>query len=108
VYRQFHNYDGVIFLYCHIFDSNYRLPIDTETFLFGFIRFRWTGFYRLYSVSDFFVSVTDRIKTYTSENGERVFPTVFIMWQRERLGECLCCTDLKSKVMNRKFASDQI
>jgi hypothetical protein len=76
MYRQFHNYDGVIFLYCHVSDSNYRLPIDTETFLFGFIHFRWTGFYRTYSVSNFFVSVTDRIKTYTSENGERVFPTV--------------------------------
>jgi hypothetical protein len=45
VYRQFHNYDGVIFLYCHAFDLNYRLSIDTETFLFRFIRFRWTGFY---------------------------------------------------------------
>jgi hypothetical protein len=32
VYRQFHNYDGFIFLYCHVFDSNYRLPIDTEIF----------------------------------------------------------------------------
>jgi hypothetical protein len=32
MYRQFHNYDGVIFLYCH---------------------------------------VTDRIKTYRNENGER-------------------------------------
>jgi hypothetical protein len=32
VYRQFHNYDGVIFLYCHVVDSNYRLSIDTETF----------------------------------------------------------------------------
>jgi hypothetical protein len=32
VYRQFHNYDGVIFLYYHISDSNYRLPIDTEIF----------------------------------------------------------------------------
>jgi hypothetical protein len=39
VYRQFYNYDGVIFLYCHVFDSNYRLPIDTEIFLFGFIYF---------------------------------------------------------------------
>jgi prolipoprotein diacylglyceryltransferase len=39
VYRRFHNYDGVIFLYYHIFYSNYRLSIDTETFLFGFIRF---------------------------------------------------------------------
>jgi hypothetical protein len=26
VYQQFHNYDGVIFLYCHASDSNYRLP----------------------------------------------------------------------------------
>jgi hypothetical protein len=57
------------------------LPIDTETFLFGFIYFRWTGFYRPYSVSDFSVSVTDRIKTYMSENGERVFPTVFTLIQ---------------------------
>jgi hypothetical protein len=72
VYRQFHNYDGVIFLYCHVFDSNYRLPIDTEIFLFRFIRYQWTGFYRQY-----FVSVTDRIKTYMSENGEKVFPTIF-------------------------------
>jgi hypothetical protein len=32
VYRQFHNYDGVIFLYYHISDSNYCLPIDTEIF----------------------------------------------------------------------------
>jgi hypothetical protein len=39
VYQQFHNYDGVIFLYCHISDLNYHLLIDTETFLFGFIRF---------------------------------------------------------------------
>jgi hypothetical protein len=76
VYRQFHNYDGVIFLYCHISDLNYHLSIDTETFLFGFIHFQWTGFYRLYSVSDFPVFVTDRIKTYMSENGERGFPTV--------------------------------
>jgi hypothetical protein len=76
VYRQFHNYDGAIFLYCHISDSNYSLPIDTETFLFGFIRFRWTGFYRPYSVSDFPVSVTDRIKTYMSENGESFFPII--------------------------------
>jgi hypothetical protein len=37
VYQQFHNYAVVIFLYYHIFDSNYRLSIDTETFLFGFI-----------------------------------------------------------------------
>jgi hypothetical protein len=77
VYQQFHNYDGVIFLYCHVFDSNYRLPIDTDIFLFRFIRFRLTGFYRLYSVSDFPIFVTDRIKTYTNENIERVFPTVF-------------------------------
>jgi hypothetical protein len=55
VYRQFHNYDGVIFLYCHISDSNYCLQIDTKTFLFGFIRFRWTGFYRPYFISDFSV-----------------------------------------------------
>jgi hypothetical protein len=79
VYRQFHNYNGVIFLYCHVSDSNYRLPIDIETFLFRFIRFWWTGFYRPYSVSDFPVSITYRIKTYTSENGERVFPTVFTL-----------------------------
>jgi hypothetical protein len=79
VYRQFHNYDSVIFLFCHISDSNYRLSIDTETFLFGFIHFRWTGFYRPYSVSDFSVSVTDRIKTYTSENDERGFLTVFTL-----------------------------
>jgi hypothetical protein len=39
VYRQFHNYDGVIFLYYHVSDSNYRLSIDTEAFLFGFILF---------------------------------------------------------------------
>jgi hypothetical protein len=39
VYRQFHNYDGVNFLYCHVFDSNYRLPIHNETFMFEFIRF---------------------------------------------------------------------
>jgi hypothetical protein len=39
VYRQFHKYDDVIFLYCHVFDSNYRLLIDTETFLFEFIHF---------------------------------------------------------------------
>jgi hypothetical protein len=71
VYRQFHNYDGIIFLYCHVSDSNHRLSIDTETFLFEFIRFRWIGFCRSYSVS-----VTDRIKTYMSENGERVFPIV--------------------------------
>jgi hypothetical protein len=32
VYQQFHNYDVVIFLYCHISDSNYRLPIDTKMF----------------------------------------------------------------------------
>jgi hypothetical protein len=32
VYRQFHNYDGVIFLYYHVSDSNYRLSIDTEIF----------------------------------------------------------------------------
>jgi hypothetical protein len=76
VYRQFHNYDGVIFLYCHVSDSNYRLSIDTEIFLFGFIHFRWTGFYWPYSISDFPVSITDRIKTYTSENGERFVPTV--------------------------------
>jgi hypothetical protein len=76
VYQQFCNYDGVIFLYWHVSDSNYCLPIDTETFLFRFIRFRSTGFCRLYSISDFPVSVTDRIKTYTSENGERGFPTV--------------------------------
>jgi hypothetical protein len=31
--------DGVIFLYCHISDSNYHLPIDTDTFLFRFIHF---------------------------------------------------------------------
>jgi hypothetical protein len=24
IYRQFHNYDSVIFLYCHVPDSNYR------------------------------------------------------------------------------------
>jgi hypothetical protein len=72
-----YNYDGVIFLYYHIFDSNYRLLIDTETFLFGFNHFQLTRFYRPYSVSDFPVFVTDRIKTYTSENGERIFPTVF-------------------------------
>jgi hypothetical protein len=77
MYRQFHNYDGVIFLYYHVFDLNYHLPINTETFLFEFIHFRWTGFYRPYSVSDFPVSVTNRIKTYTSENGEMVFPNVF-------------------------------
>jgi hypothetical protein len=76
VYRQFHNYDGAIFLYYHISDSNYCLPIDTETFLFRFIHFRWTGFYRPYSVFDFPVSVIDQIQTYTSENGERVFPTI--------------------------------
>jgi hypothetical protein len=79
VYRQFHNYDGVIFLYCHVSDSNYHLLIDTETFLFGFICFRWTRFYRPYSISDFPVSVTDRIKTYTSENGESIFPIVFTL-----------------------------
>jgi hypothetical protein len=79
VYRQFHNYDGVIFLYCHIIDSNYHLPVDTETFLFGFIHFRWTRFYRPYSISDFSVFVTDWIKTYMSKNGERVFPTVFTL-----------------------------
>jgi hypothetical protein len=39
VYQQFHNYDGVIFLYYHVSDSNYRLSIDTEAFLFGFILF---------------------------------------------------------------------
>jgi hypothetical protein len=39
MYRQFHNYDDIIFLYCHVSDSNYRLPIDTEIFLFGFIHF---------------------------------------------------------------------
>jgi hypothetical protein len=76
MYRQFYNYDGIIFLYYHVSNSNYRLPIDTDTFLFGFIRFRWIRFYRLYSVSDFPVFVTDRIKSYTSENGEKVFPTV--------------------------------
>jgi hypothetical protein len=38
VYQQFHNY-GVIFLYYHMSDLNYHLLIDTETFLFGFIRF---------------------------------------------------------------------
>jgi hypothetical protein len=76
MYRQFHNYDDVIFLYCHVSDSIYCLLIDTEIFLFGFIRFWWTGFYRPYSISDFPVSVTDRIKTYTSENGERIFPIV--------------------------------
>jgi hypothetical protein len=78
VYQQFRNYDGVIFLYYHVFDSNYRLSIDIETFLFGFIRFRLTGFYRSYSVFYFFISVTDRIKIYMSENGEKVllpFPT---------------------------------
>jgi hypothetical protein len=53
VYRQFYNYDGVIFLYCHVSDSNYRLPIDTEIFLFGFIYFRWTRFYQRYFISDF-------------------------------------------------------
>jgi hypothetical protein len=79
VYRQFHNYDGVIFLYCHVSDLNFCLSIDTEIFLFGFIRFRWTGFYQPYSISDFPVSITDQIKTYTSENGERVFPTVFTL-----------------------------
>jgi hypothetical protein len=79
VYRQFHNYDGIIFLYCHASNSNYRLPIDTETFLFEFIRFRWTGFCRPYSVSDFPVSVTDRIKTYMSENCDRGFPTIFTL-----------------------------
>jgi hypothetical protein len=76
MYQQFHNYDDVIFLYCHVSDSIYRLPIDTKTFLFGFIRFRWIGFYRPYSVSDFSISVIDRIKTYMSKNGERVFSTV--------------------------------
>jgi hypothetical protein len=39
VYRQFHNYAGVIFLYCYVSNLNYRLPIDTETFLFKFIHF---------------------------------------------------------------------
>jgi hypothetical protein len=56
--------------------------INTETFLFGFIRFWWTGFYRPYSISDFPVSVTDRIKTYMSENGDMIFPTVMLIkWQ---------------------------
>jgi hypothetical protein len=72
MYRQFYNYDGVIFLYCHIFNLNYCLPIDTETFLFEFIRFQWTRFYRSHSVFDFFISITDRIKTYTSKNNEKV------------------------------------
>jgi hypothetical protein len=84
VYRQFHYYDGIIFLYCHIFDSNYRLLIDTEIFLFGFIHFRWTEFCQPYSVSEFPVSITDRIKTYTSENGERVFPTVSTLSYKRR------------------------
>jgi hypothetical protein len=79
VYRQFHNYDGVIFLYCHVSDSNYHLPIDTEIFLFGFIHFRWTGSYRPCFISDFPIFVTDRIKTYMSENGERIFRTVFTL-----------------------------
>jgi hypothetical protein len=76
LYRQFHNYDDVIFLYCHIFDSNYCLTIDTETFLFGFIHFRWTGFYRPYSIFNFSIFVTDRIKTYMNVNSERIFLTV--------------------------------
>jgi hypothetical protein len=76
MYRQFHNYDDVIFLYCHVSDSIYRLLIDTEIFLFRFIRFRWTGFYQSYSVSYFSIFITDRKKNYTSENDERVFPTV--------------------------------
>jgi hypothetical protein len=79
MYRQFHNYDDIIFLYCHVSDSNYRLPIDTEIFLFEFIHFRWTEFYRPYSVSNFTVSITDGIKTYMSKNGNRVFPTVFTL-----------------------------
>jgi hypothetical protein len=80
VYRQFHNYNGVIFLYYHVSDSNYHLWIDTEIFLFEFIYFWWTGFYRPYFISDFPVFNTDRIKTYTSENGKRVFfLTVFTL-----------------------------
>jgi hypothetical protein len=87
VYRQFYNYDGVIFLYCHISDSNYRLSIDIETFWFGFVHFRWTKFYRPYSVSDFSVSVTNRIKTYTSENGEMGFSIVFTLNHGYRDGD---------------------
>jgi hypothetical protein len=34
--------------------------------------------FRPYSVSDFFISINDQIKTYTSENSERVFSTVLI------------------------------
>jgi hypothetical protein len=83
VYRQFHNYDGVIFSYCHVFDSNYRLPIDTETFLFKFICFQWTGFYGPYSVSNFFIFVTDRIKTYMSKNDKRIFPTIFTLTYKD-------------------------
>jgi hypothetical protein len=74
IYRQFHNFDDVVFLYYHVFDSNYHMPIDTETFLFRFIYFWWIGFCRPYSVS-----VTDRIKTYINENGEGVFLTVFTL-----------------------------
>jgi hypothetical protein len=44
--------------------------------LFGFIFFRWIGFYRPYFISDFYISITDRIKTYTSKNGEKIFLTV--------------------------------
>jgi hypothetical protein len=40
MYQQFYNYDGVIFLYYHVFDSNYHLSINTEIFLFEFIHFR--------------------------------------------------------------------
>jgi hypothetical protein len=61
MYRQFYNYDDVIFLYCYVSDSNYRLPIDTEIFLFEFIHFRWTKFYRPYFIFDFPVSVINRI-----------------------------------------------
>jgi hypothetical protein len=32
MYRRFYNYDGVIFLHCHVSNSNYHLSIDTERF----------------------------------------------------------------------------
>jgi hypothetical protein len=46
----------LVFLWCDktcVFsDLNYRFPADIPTFPFGFIRFRYTGFYRSYTVPE--------------------------------------------------------
>jgi hypothetical protein len=76
IYRQFHNYDVITFLYCHIFDSNYYLLMILRHFYLNLSFFNKPHFIGHISVSTFPFSLTDRIQTHTSENDGRFFLTI--------------------------------